>query len=63
MSPTSRSPGAVGGEVAADQVRAVDRLLAGDGGALVGAGLHRPQAQLAHQIGDQPDASTRARPG
>ena len=41
-------------EVTADQIRGLDRVLPRDRGAPVAARLHRPQAQFAHQIGDQP---------
>ena len=44
-------------EVPPDQVRRVDGVLAGNGGAFVGAWLHRPQPEFAHQVGDQPDAA------
>lgn len=54
MSPTSRCPAAAGGEVPADQVRAGHRPLAGQRRALAGPRLAGPQAELAHQVSDQP---------
>ena len=54
MSPTRRWPGLLAGEVPSDQVRGRDRRLAGHGGALIGAWLHGPQSEFAHQVGDQP---------
>jgi hypothetical protein len=50
-------PGRGRGEVAPDQVRADDRRLARNCGALIGPRLACPQAQLAHQVGDQADAA------
>ncbi|GAB3699812.1 hypothetical protein GCM10027597_62800 [Saccharopolyspora tripterygii] len=45
------------GELAINQVRAVDGLFARHCGALVGAGLARRKAKFTHEVGDQPDAA------
>jgi hypothetical protein len=44
-------------EVPPDQIRRLHRVLAADRGAPIGARLHRPQTELAHQVRDQPDAA------
>jgi hypothetical protein len=48
---------AAGGEVSSDQVGRLDRILAGHGGAFVGAWLHRFEAEFAHQVRNQPEAA------
>jgi len=50
-----------GGEVAPDQVRALDRVLTADSGALVGPWLKGGQPELAHQISHHPDRAVMAR--